>query len=107
MKNRIIRYLGSKIKFVDQINKLINYSDKKIYVEPFLGSGAIFLNLTKEFDKYIINDIDTNIIRIFRSFKEIEYEDFYELYSSTIKLFGNLNTKEGYYNFRKWFNENH
>lgn len=105
--NKIIRYSGSKIKYSRQLNKLINYSDKQVYVEPFLGSGAIFLNLTKNFDKYIINDIDRNIVRIFKTMKEIEYEDFNNLYQNVLKTFGQINTKEGYYAFRHWFNITH
>lgn len=107
MKLKIIRYSGSKIKYVDQINKLINYSDKNIYVEPFLGSGAVFLNLSKKFDKYILSDIDPNVVRIFKSMKEIDYDYFVQLYTDTIKTFGSLKTKEGYYAFRQWFNQTH
>lgn len=105
--NKIIRYSGSKIKYTDFVNKFISYSDKKIYVEPFLGSGAIFLNLSKNFDKYIINDIDRNIVRIFKSIKEVDFDDFSDLYNKTVATFGKLNTKEGYYSFRSWFNEKH
>ena len=105
MSNKIIRYSGSKIKYISQLNRLINHSDKKIYVEPFLGSGALFLNLSKKFDKFIINDIDRNIIRIFMTMKEIEFEDFHELYLLVLKNFGQIDEKDGYYLFRKWFNE--
>lgn len=79
--NIVIRYSGSKIKYVQQLNKLVNMSNATTYVEPFLGSGALFLNLKKKFDKYIVNDIDRNVIRIFKSLKEMDYEHVHSLYS--------------------------
>jgi DNA adenine methylase Dam len=109
MKNklRLLRYSGSKINYIDKINNLIKSSNKKIYYEPFIGSGAIFLNLEKQFDEYYINDLDINIIFIFNTIKNIAYTDFLDIYNNFIKIFGDIGeNKESYYNFRNYFNDN-
>jgi len=109
---RFFKYSGSKFKYTDKINSLI-LTDKKIFIEPFIGSGAVLFNLKKEFNEYIINDKDRNIIRIYKTFKEIDFE-FYKNELNFIKeKFGSLilkediKAKENYYNFRNWFNKNY
>lgn len=117
--NKFFRYSGAKDKFTPIINANIK-TDKKIYCEPFIGSGAVLFNLNKSFDKYIINDIDRNIIRIYKSFKNISYEYYKEVIDSVFKEFGRFTddrryiskeagevAKTNYYNFRNWFNSNH
>lgn len=61
---RLLRYSGSKLNFIDKINPIISESKAKHYYEPFIGSGAVFINLNKEFDSYHINDLDKNLIHI-------------------------------------------
>lgn len=105
--NKLINYAGTKIKYVDIINKHINKSANSVYVEPFLGSGSIFLNLEKEFDQYILNDKERNIISIFKSFKEADYDLFKTCEDIIVSKFGDIkNNKEEYYNFRNSFNKN-
>lgn len=102
-----IKYAGTKIKYVDLINKEIDKTKNKIYVEPFLGSGSVFLNLNKKFNKYILSDIDTNIITIFNSFKNGNYTLFKNCENTIFNKFGDIrNNKESYYNFRNDFNVN-
>lgn len=120
MKYKFFRYSGAKNRYVDSINSFINQSNKTTYCEPFIGSGAVLFNLQKEFDKYIINDIDRNIIRIYKTFKEISYEYYIEKVNEIFEKFGKFTSdrrfsdkdtqnieKENYYKFRNWFNENH
>jgi len=40
-----------------------------VYVEPFVGGGSIYLNTPKS-SLEVINDLDTGLIRIYRSIKE-------------------------------------
>lgn len=113
--NKLLRYAGSKDTYVSIINPEINRTNKTTYVEPFLGSGGVFINLEKEFDKYIINDIDPAIVRIFKTVKESSYEDFILFYERVICKYGNFKTsrdsilkeqyKVNYYNFRNDFNK--
>lgn len=69
-----IRWAGSKKRIV---NQLFNYfpNDKEYYIEPFLGSGTVLLNILdrKEdfgFKKYYVNDANDNIINFYKSLKE-------------------------------------
>ena len=114
--NKFFRYSGAKDKFTTLINMNIK-TNKNIYCEPFIGSGAVLFNLNKSFDKYIINDIDRNIIRIYKSFKNISYEYYKEVIDSVFNKFGRFTddrryisrevAKTNYYNFRNWFNIYH
>ena len=100
---KLINYSGTKIKYIDIINEHINRSKSKIYYEPFLGGGAVFFNLEKEFDEYHLNDIDKNIITIFKSFKLGYYDDFKYLEDIAINMDIKRN-KENYYKFRTIIN---
>jgi DNA adenine methylase len=42
-------------------------SELNTYIEPFLGSGAVFLEMTPK--KYLINDINCNLIRLWNLIK--------------------------------------
>lgn len=110
LMNKIIKllwYSGSKINYVDKINSIIDKSNSKYYYEPFLGSGAVFLNLNKKFEHHFISDINPHLIRIWKSINELNYTDVMEIYNSVINDFGDIGkNKEAYYNFRNWFNEN-
>lgn len=106
MINNIIKYSGSKTKYLDTINSFINLSDKTIYCEPFIGSGVIFFNLEKQFEKYYINDLDSNLCLIFETVKKYSYSEFIEFYNNVINKFGDIKkNKESYYNFRNSFND--
>lgn len=102
---RLMKYAGAKNDFITIINEHINQSSKSIYVEPFLGSGAVFFNLEKHFDRYILNDLDTNVIRIFKSFKEGTYEELQQYISFVNTTYGDIKrSKESFYLFRNEFN---
>jgi len=105
---KLMNYSGSKAKFIKEINQFINKSSKKIYIEPFVGSGAILFNLEKEFDEYIINDLDRNLIMIFETFKQIDYELYINEVNKIFNEYGDISkNKESYYNFRNYFNQNY
>jgi len=78
----IIKYVGSKYKMS---KKLINLFPKHIgYIEPFFGTGVVFFN--KQPSKVeIINDLNGNIINLFKviKYKKEEFlkECDYFLYS--------------------------
>jgi DNA adenine methylase len=114
MNTRFFRYSGSKFKYIKLVNNYINNTDKTTYVEPFVGSGAIFFNLEKKFNKYILNDIDPNIINIYKTFKKISYLDYINELNFVKNKFGEFKSnknlsieqaKANYYNFRNFFNE--
>lgn len=108
MKIRMMRYSGSKLKYVNIINRYIDNSNSETYIEPFVGSGAVLFNLNKKFKRYIINDSDRNIIRIYKSIRKYNYHDYITINAEVVLNFGDIkNNKESYYNFRNWFNAEH
>lgn len=55
----------------DIVNKLIEYlPEHKIYVEAFVGGGALFWNMNNNKSKKIINDIDSNLIEGYKLLKK-------------------------------------
>ena len=117
------RYSGSKVKYTDIINSFINNTKQDVYIEPFIGSGAVLFNLRKKFKHYIINDLDENIIKIYKTFKEIDYKDYLNeldyvkknfnftpsktLRADTLTKTQIKDYKTAYYNFRDYFNKNY
>lgn len=68
-----IRWQGNKSRYIKHIIKKIpkqvfdeNY--KGTYIEPFLGSGALFLYMKPE--KWIINDLNKDNINIWKNVKD-------------------------------------
>lgn len=62
-----IRWQGNKSK---HINKFIDYIPEFTgrYIEPFVGSGALFIKLQPK--KWIINDINEDLINTWKSVKD-------------------------------------
>lgn len=103
--NRFSRYAGNKLHFTDMFNEITEPLNKKIYVEPFFGSGAIFFNLNKEYDLYVINDLNKHVMNTVAAFKNSDYETYKNLYDKMFAQFGDIkNNKQSYYDFRNWFN---
>lgn len=59
-----IRWPGNKSRYLDVISKYVP-KHYNTYIEPFLGSGALFLHLQP--NKWIINDINKDNIYLWRS----------------------------------------
>jgi DNA adenine methylase len=108
MENPImfLKYNGSKIRFLSQINNLISECDNcNIYIEPFVGSGAVLFNLERNFDIKIINDINADLLKIYNSFINGTFEELENFYNENQKIYGNWGKdKEVYYKFRNNMN---
>ena len=74
----MLRWAGGKQKclgsIIPKITALIKdpFENNNIYFEPFLGSGAVLIELLKQnlhFDKYICSDINRNLIITFNQVK--------------------------------------
>jgi len=104
---RAFNYAGAKIKFIDtflELEKQIN-TKESIYVEPFIGSGAIYCN-TSNYSCYIINDISKYITLIWDGLKNLEYEDFLSAKEYVLNNFGNVKKyKKSYYELRDYTNK--
>lgn len=64
----MLKWPGGKSKLSDKI--LSFNSDKKTLVEPFMGSGSVFINIGRQFDKYIGNDNNSDLILLFNEIKK-------------------------------------
>lgn len=102
----LFKYQGAKTKFVPKFLELTRGLTTEVFVEPFVGSGAVFLNTEDKYDEYIINDLNSDVVRMWRSVKESSYEDYLDAKNYVLTEFGDLKTdKEAFYGFRNWWNK--
>ncbi len=97
MLRPFLKWAGNKYRILDKIIPLLK--GKKRLIEPFVGSGAVFLNT--DYESYILNDKNSDLINLYRilSEKGIEFIEFCE------SFFTKENNKaEKYYEFRELFN---
>lgn len=107
-----IRWAGSKKKL---LNEMLTAFDKesKTYIEPFLGSGVVLLNLINNIDEFkfenlYVNDINSSVINFY---KILQNKPSFVI-ASIDELINNYNNLENidkkseyYYNLRSEFNE--
>lgn len=99
MKNRpFLKWAGSKYRILDKIIKEFPGGDR--LVEPFVGSGAVFLNC--QYKKYYLAETNPDLINLFKILKA-EGDEFIEYAQSYMQL--KNNTEKRYYQFRDEFNQ--
>ena len=92
-----LKYAGSKFQIMERINNILPKG--KRLVEPFLGSGTVFLNT--EYDEYLINDINGDITALLNALMEKPANYI----ADTKRYFsGAYNNEESYYETREKFN---
>ncbi len=98
-KNRpFLKWPGGKYKLLDKI--LPKLPQSHTWVEPFVGAGAVFLNVNTE--QAILNDINPDLINLYQLIKT-EGNTFID-YAS--QFFNKKNNQEKkYYQLRTAFNE--
>lgn len=79
--------VGNKTPLLETIKKLLP-NDIKIFVELFVGSGALFWGLPNEYlgKQQVLNDLDTNVIESFRLLKNANTDA--DTYSAPPTLIG-------------------
>ncbi|MBC8146850.1 MAG: DNA adenine methylase [Bacteroidetes bacterium] len=99
---------GNKYGHIDKINTEINKCSNEIYIEPFIGSCNVILNLQKDFKKKIGYDINKHILGIINTFSNINYNMLFEVYNNIVCMYGNIGkNKESYYKLRDYYNKVH
>jgi DNA adenine methylase len=90
----IVKWSGGK---TDEISKFIKYipNDIDIYLEPFVGGGAVFFHLNPK--KSVINDVHKELVDLYTSIKNGDSQEIYNFMSN------NKNTDENYYVVRDKF----
>lgn len=66
---RFFRWYGGKIRMLEKLEALI--PEHRVYLEPFVGSGALALNHIRSPEE-IINDLDGDIANLFRVMSDRE-----------------------------------
>lgn len=92
-----LKWAGSKLKIIDRI--LTQLPDGQRLIEPFVGSGAVFLNAT--FDSYLLADTNPDLINLFSIIQQ-EGKDFAD-YAAALFTAEN-NRPEVFYQLRAEFN---
>lgn len=92
-----LKWAGGKFKIIDKI--LAELPSGKRLIEPFVGSGAVFLNAP--FDKFLLADTNEDLINLF-TFIQQEGQAFAD-YASTLFVPEN-NQAEVFYELRTEFN---
>jgi DNA adenine methylase len=92
-----LKWAGGKSKIASNIK--YHFKDGKRLVEPFVGSGALFLNTS--FDKYLLCDINIDLINLYNNLKRNPEE----LIAKTSKFFiGKVDSEQRFYELREKFN---
>jgi DNA adenine methylase len=93
-----LKWAGGKYRVLKHIEKVLPKG--KRLVEPFLGSGAVFLNTS--FESYLLSDSNSDLINLFNQLKN-DGPHFIKL---TKKYFNDkFNTEESFYEQRALFNK--
>lgn len=100
---KILRYAGSKFDYLDKLLPTFN-TTCSTFVEPFVGSGSVFINT--DYEHYIINDKDDKLMSIYASIKLLPYSEYVKTIHFIQKKFGDISrNKSSYYAFRDFVND--
>ncbi len=117
VKNQIkpfLKWAGGKGQLLDKFNSYypndLKTGNIKNYFEPFLGGGAVLLNVLQQFDikKATVYDINKNLILTWRTVQQ-HVDALIEILETLQKKYHSLSTenrKEFYYKKREQFNYN-
>ncbi|MBT4963685.1 MAG: Dam family site-specific DNA-(adenine-N6)-methyltransferase [Francisellaceae bacterium] len=92
-----LKWPGGKYRVLKHI--LPHFPSRKILMEPFVGSGAVFLNT--DFDNYILGDINPDLINLYKAVQK----EGHEFIKYVRKYFtARYNNADKYYSLREKFN---
>ena len=92
-----LKYLGNKFNQVKQIKKLLSEGDR--FVEPFVGSGSVFLNTN--YRRYLLCDSNADLINVFQILAE--HKEKFIKYCKEMFV-GLMNNSSSYNHLRNLFN---
>jgi len=93
-----LKWAGNKFSLLNKIKAVLPAGGR--LVEPFVGTGAVFLNT--EYKKYWINDLNTDLITLYK----VLAENPQKFIRFAEKIFTpEDNTEDRYYKLRSQFNE--
>ena len=92
-----LKWLGNKYRHIDKLLRLL--PDGKRLVEPFAGSGAVFLNTS--FNHYLLGEKNADLVSLYQHL-QAEGESFIEDCKRLFKP--RYNQAKAYYKLRDSFN---
>ena len=93
-----LKWAGNKYRIIDRVRAALP-SGKRL-IEPFAGSGAVFLNT--DYEHYIINDNNPDLIHLYNILKK---DGVVFIKKCRYYFTPRFNNEEQYYKLRKKFNE--
>lgn len=94
--NTPLKWAGSKTRVMESLST--HLPKGKRLVEPFVGSGAVFMNT--DYDKYLLADINGDLINLYNIIMH-QTESFIRI---AREYFGDMNGEHNYYIARNHFN---
>jgi DNA adenine methylase len=93
-----LKWAGNKYQIIERIKALLPPGNRLI--EPFVGSGAVFLNT--DYSEYCLSDNNSDLIYLYQYLQKegLEFIDFCKTFFQAEN-----NCKENYYELRAHFNE--
>lgn len=88
-----LKWAGNKFRIMNHIHSMLPEGQR--LVEPFAGSGAVFLNT--EYDSYLLADSNADLISLYQTLQQ-QGEDFIQLCE---KLFNPRTNREDYFYRRR------
>ena len=110
----VFKWAGGKGQLISQIDSYfpieLRMGKLSKYVEPFIGGGAVFFHIAKNFqvEEYIVADINPELIMAYRSIRK-DVEQIIDLLNSIQNEYYSLDQEERkryYYSVRSEFNHN-
>lgn len=92
-----LKWAGGKYGLIEQIQERLPEGNK--LVEPFVGAGSVFLNT--DFDKYLLNDVNPDLIELYKIVKSRPKTFVKD--AKTLFVQSN-NCKDAFYGLRSEFN---
>ena len=93
MNKPFLKWAGNKFRIIDTIRTMLPEGSR--LVEPFAGSGAVFLNT--DYDRYLLADSNADLISLFTIVRD-QGESFI---AQCEKLFRAATNQEAYYYRRR------
>lgn len=104
MNKPLFIWAGGKNKMLKHYKPLFPNKNVKTYSEPFFGGGAVFVKVVEKYNpqEVYINDINKNIISIYKSIKDhcLEFCDRVDHYSNEYLSLNKDDRKKFYYDLR-------
>lgn len=94
-----LKWAGGKYRLLDDI--LAQFPKKSCLVEPFVGAGSVFLN--SRFERYLLADINPDLISLFNLIKRDVAE--YRQHAKALFQHPQANSKTFYLEQRRIFNQ--